>query len=466
VTNLRAWPGARWSAWRFAPWVALALFSALLVPIYRTDPRRSGALETHTAGFTAHSLAREGDFGIEEYYPQATPGGSTSYAVRWRGSHLVGIEPAASSLTFAVLMLPYRGLPPSDADRIFALFPVVAARVAALAVFVLGLLLLSIASPARALGVAAAIALATSQRTIAGAALWQHTSASLWLALGLWLWVAAERRPRLHVVAGIALALATACRPILVPAPLALLGQLWWQARCPRKIALVTTIATAAIGVAALAANVALHGSLLGGRVEILAAPGLHSSTAAYFSFSPVHLAGFLFAPSRGLFVYSPVLLFGLGGLWRCWRDVRHASLRWISYAGLVVFALYGWIATWWGGVAFGSRYGTDLLMFFALWLALAPVPRRARALWIGALSVALCWSLAVQEIGARAYPCGWDQKPVHVDVAPERVWSWRDTQIERCARRLWRQMRGAGLRASADCSDGVYQIGEVHARS
>src|SRR4029450_4100630 len=112
MTGLRASPTEGWGARRFAPWLALALFTALLVPIYRTDPGRGGALETHPAGVTAHPLprggafAREGDFGIEKYYPQAIPGGSTSYAVRWRGSHLIGIEPAASSLTFGAFMLP------------------------------------------------------------------------------------------------------------------------------------------------------------------------------------------------------------------------------------------------------------------------------------------------------------------------------------------------------------------------
>src|SRR4029450_2485115 len=166
MTGLRAAPTEGWGRRRFPPWLALALFTALLVPIYRTDPGRGGALETHTAGFTAHSLAREGDFGIEKYYPQAIPGGSTSYAVRWRGSHLIGIEPAASSLTFGAFMLPYRGVTPSDADRVFALFPVVAARGAARAVFVLRLFLLSLTRAAPGGGGAAARARLIRPRTV------------------------------------------------------------------------------------------------------------------------------------------------------------------------------------------------------------------------------------------------------------------------------------------------------------
>ena len=135
--------------------------------------------------------------------------------------------------------------------------------------------------------------------------------------------------------------------------------------------------------------------------------------------------------------MYSPVLLFALGGLVRCIRAPEPPALRWIAFSGLAVLLLYGWIATWWAGVVYGSRYGTDLLLFFGFWLALTPIPRRGRALWTALLCTALLWSLAVQEIGARAYPCGWNTDPVHVNFAPERLWSPRDTQIGRCLDKL-----------------------------
>ena len=36
-----------------------------------------------------------------------------------------------------------------------------------------------------------------------------------------------------------------------------------------------------------------------------------------------------------------------------------------------LVFGFYAVVETWWGGFVFGPRYMTDLLPFFALWLAL-----------------------------------------------------------------------------------------------
>jgi hypothetical protein len=50
------------------------------------------------------------------------------------------------------------------------------------------------------------------------------------------------------------------------------------------------------------------------------------------------------------------------------------------------------------------------------------------------ALAVSCVASVWVQHLGATRFPCSWNKSPVHVDRAPERVWSWSDTQIARCA--------------------------------
>jgi hypothetical protein len=52
----------------------------------------------------------------------------------------------------------------------------------------------------------AIIALGTSHRTIAGAGLWQHTSGTLWLTMGLLLWSHARAHPGLYPLAAALLA--------------------------------------------------------------------------------------------------------------------------------------------------------------------------------------------------------------------------------------------------------------------
>ena len=104
-----------------------------------------------------------------------------------------------------------------------------------------------------------------------------------------------------------------------------------------------------------------------------------------------------------------------------------------MSLAGVLVFVLYGLVTTWWGGWVFGPRFMTDLLPFFALWLARAPVPRRGRVPLALAFAVALGWSIGVYELGVRTYPCGWDSSPISIDLSPARLWRLHDTELGRC---------------------------------
>jgi hypothetical protein len=416
--------------------VALLACLALLVPLYAANPSLGFAWETTSAGLAARSLARSGDLSVREFFPLADPGRQIGYALRWRGEDLHSIEPLASILTF----VPFFALHPPTAPPIREPDPLharVAAEVTVLMLAILGFWLAAVAGPARAVLVVLVIALATSIRTIQGAGLWQHTSAALWLVIGLFAWSRAEARPRLYLVAAAALALATACRPIFVVAPLLLAFDAWRSSASGRSREPGPVIGTLAlivgIGGLALAANFWLHGSFLGGRVEFVESPERYADVRSYFAFSPLHWAGLLVSPNRGLFVFSPVLLFALPGLLRTLRGDAPSAQRLITLAGLATFFLYGFIRTWWAGSVYGPRYTADLLPFFAFWLALTPLPTRARPVWATLFAVAFLFSAAVQSVGARAYPCGWNAFPALIDDAPERVWSLRDSQIRRC---------------------------------
>jgi len=82
-------------------------------------------------------------------------------------------------------------------------------------------------------------------------------------------------------------------------------------------------------------------------------------------------------------------------------------------------------------------------LPYFALWLALTPLPRRGRVVAAVLFTAALFWSIWVQQLGAWTYPCAsWNGTP-SVDKHPERLWSLRDTQIARCTAQLGRKAEG-----------------------
>ena len=421
---------------RAAVLLLLLALSPLLARFYAQNERLGSLPETISAGVTAHAVVHAGTLDIAPYYPPADVPGGRLYSVRPVGDRLYSMQFVASSLTFAPLFLPWRDLPAEGFRLRWRVFLAVAARLATLTVLLLAAWLLTLVSIPRALAVTAVVALATPMRTIDAAGLWEHTSAALWLVAGLGLWSGTTRRPWLHPLAGAALAMATACRPNLLPAALVVV---WSAKRAGRRgtIAVATATTVVTLGGLALFANWYLYGTLLGGRESIVASITHTHAVGSYFRFSPWNLIGLLFAPSRGLFLYSPVLLFALPGLVRSLSASAPPAERLITVAGVLVFVLYGFVATWWAGWGFGPRYMTDLLPFFALWLARTPLPARP-TLTAPAFALALSWSLGVYELGVRTYPCRWDSAPINVDQAPERLWNWGDTEIARC----WRALR------------------------
>jgi hypothetical protein len=149
------------------------------------------------------------------------------------------------------------------------------------------------------------------------------------------------------------------------------------------------------------------------------------------------NLAGLLFSPGRGLFIYSPIFLFSIVGL--CWVRVRPL------YPYLVVGAighlvLHAKWSIWWGGHSFGYRMLIEMIPALMILLAIAwdrlIAVRGALRTILWATAVA---SVYVQLLGTYAYPSGWNSEPVDVDHAPGRLWDVWDTELGRCHVRLIR---------------------------
>jgi hypothetical protein len=157
----------------------------------------------------------------------------------------------------------------------------------------------------------------------------------------------------------------------------------------------------------------------------------------------PFHLAsllGLLFSPSRGLFIFSPFLVFVFARLWP--SILREFPLSLLEMAlGVVVLAqVFGtakW-SNWWGGGSFGPRLLCELLP--CLMILLVPVVKNmsfetgknkrilaAGFLILGTASIAIHLRAATS-----ADVWNWNGTPVSIDRAPGRLWSWRDIQFLR----------------------------------
>jgi hypothetical protein len=157
--------------------------------------------------------------------------------------------------------------------------------------------------------------------------------------------------------------------------------------------------------------------------------------TGDSFGWSAEGLLGLLFSPSRGLLIFSPVILVAAAGVRQAWHEGWRSPLRWCGLALVAQYLLYGSYAVWWGGHTFGPRY---LLETLPLAVPLASVAlQRVGTFRRFAAGAALAWSVVVAATGAFCYPHdAWNIAPSDIDRDHRRLWALTDNQIVRCWRR------------------------------
>jgi len=235
-------------------------------------------------------------------------------------------------------------------------------------------------------------------------------------------------------VATTMLAVAGAARPQMAPAIAVLLLSIivrgGGRLRDWLPISMVAAGAALVVGF-----NIKWFGSPIGAvpRLEELH-PAVHAVTGTFSTHPWTGAGGLLFSPSRGLLVFSPIVLVVAGGLGSAWREGRRGPLGWLLLAALAQFGLYASYTVWWGGHTYGPRYCVDLLPLLVP-VAAAAVPGIARSrLTKVACCVARAWSVLLAATGALAYPAErWNTDPTEIDRDHARLWDWSDPQFVRC---------------------------------
>ena len=351
-------------------------------------------------------------------------GDTAFWMVHVPGDHIISLYPVVLPVLIAPLYLPaagylhLRGWTDERLDHVARIMEKLSASLlAALSASLLYLLLRRRAAVPVALLLTVAYAFGTTTWVISSQALWQHGMAEL-LVIGLLLLLTGPCTVPRVLAAGLLCGLIAGNRPpdVILAAVLGAYGLFW----AGRRAALL-------VAAAALPAALVLHYNL--GVAGNFAGGYGRAGDASFFRHDLLAgLGGLLFSPMRGLFVFSPFLLF-LGFAWRHLpRERGERGLTLAMGAGVVLQLLLYAKADWRGGISWGPRYMTDLLPLL-VWM-LVPVVAALRGFGRVCFLVAVGVAVAIEAIGAFWYTGVTDRALFAVAGGPQQMraaWDWRN---------------------------------------
>ena len=377
----------------------IALLAACVaLVVYNANLRLIAAGDSYPARFIPFALWKHGTVLLDEVREATIQKHPQPYWIQTgregeAASLYPGVTPVLVSPLYgpAVLYLERAGWSYENLSRVGAVMEKVASScVASAAVFLMYLLLRRRLDRGDALLLTGAFAFGTPTWSVSSQALWQHGPAELLLVAALWFATGEPSRGN-ALAAGLATGLLAANRPpdVLLAAALAL-NALFWARRRTVLFALAAVVPVALV----LAYNLATFGHLAGGY----GTAGVAS--ARFFTGSALAgVAGLLFSPAVGLFVFCPFLLFLPLLFHRSLRDRGYRRLTVLLAAAVIAQILLYAQADWRGGYTYGPRFLTDAVpaMVFLLAPVLPSLGRAARAVFVAGC----LFAVAVQYIGA-----------------------------------------------------------------
>ena len=465
---------------RRSRWVTRSLLVVCLLLVYNANLRQVSSLDTYATRQVPIALLRHGEITLDRFFPDLAGDHPDAYLSTYlyrTGGHLYDSHPPVGSL----MALPVYAIPvwlgvPEDADAAGSLLSKLSASLfMAMAALALLVALSTVGhqvaphgtgrfDPETVALIAVVIfGLGTSVWSAASQALWTHTPAVLGYALAVWGIVSG-----FGAVAGAAAGLAAVARPATAPVALLLVGFLIHRAMRHRAAggAAVAETGQALRGMVCLGLvagsgvlfNLMIFGNVAGG------AAGRTTNWVEAFGVSSMFegslltgLAGLTISPSRGILVFSPVVLLAVVGGFRVWRtrlgglasiQVQDAVLlgRYATLGAVAMLLTYSQYLVWWGGHGFGPRYLTDMMPLAALLFlfGLVDLDRLARpgsaegpsprmTLPAAVLIVLGTYSIGIQAVGAFCWPSPWTYDGSSAYVA--KLWDWEDNQIASCVR-------------------------------
>ena len=270
-------------------------------------------------------------------------------------------------------------------------------------------------------------------------ALWTHGPSILLLTIMLCIILLAKKRPWLIQFAGVPLAFSYVTRPTNAISVLLITVFVFIQYRTYFTRFLLWAMA---IAIPFFLFNLSVYRALLPAYYRPAETGATTYAVPNMVGGNPRLLEGLignLVSPSRGLFIFSPILLFSIYGVM---VKIRNAQFDRLDGCVLGIMILH-WILVssytwWWSGWAYGPRMLAETIPYFIYFLipAVAAISQSTGVRKVTLVSVFCCFltiSFLIHYRGATSQDVyDWNQIPAIVDLQPSRVWDWHDIQFLR----------------------------------
>jgi dolichyl-phosphate-mannose-protein mannosyltransferase len=402
----------------------LLLLVCTISILYFGNYRTLGSSDTIPARYLPLSILREGNFDLDEFSNLHSRAASSGMI--YRGKHFISFYPVGAPLIASPFYLASAiGPIPGNSQFVADLEKFAAALIVILSVIVLYFAILPLTNRGMSLLITAVYALATSSFSVSSQALWQHGAAQLCLAVALYCLVRGLKEPRWNSFAGFPAALAVVCRPTdaLLVLPMGLYVLFHQTKTFPGFLLFTLPPILFQISYNNYYFDNPLHTQWRINQEGFWTTPFING------------LSGILFSPARGLFVYSPILIFSFIGVILCWVKPEFVLLRYLSIGVIANLFLYSKFFMWWGGNTYGPRLLADLSPILCLFLY--PIKNYlAKRFTKIIFFVLMIFSIAAHAIGAYTYDPYFDSN-LHINSSSNAAWLWSDNQLLNPAKHL-----------------------------
>ncbi|MCF8131455.1 MAG: hypothetical protein K9N10_23355 [Deltaproteobacteria bacterium] len=151
-------------------------------------------------------------------------------------------------------------------------------------------------------------------------------------------------------------------------------------------------------------------------------------------------LLGNILSPSRGLFIFSPIIILFVFGFTKCLFSSNNLKLD-ILFITIIVchWLLISCFFPWWGGHCYGPRFFADIIPFFMYFLCIffenvITFSRPKKALSFAIIIPLMAFSFYINYKGAFSRAVyEWNVMPTEIDAKnTDRLWDWNDIQFLR----------------------------------